>query len=91
MYSFAFDVTAILTDSPQNPLYMFQSVGSGKQNRAYIEPKTNYIYEWSIVSNSSIREVRIYRNYDYIDKQWRGVGLILKQYFNPDGSKVDYQ
>ena len=83
-----FDIVAIFTDSPQNPLYMFLSPGQGEQNRAYIDLETNQIYEWSIDKKSGLREVRTYKDYDYVDGEWRGVELITKQLFDSNGIDV---
>jgi len=86
--NFAFSLSSILTDSPQNPLYIFQAKGSGKQNRAYLDTETNQIYEWSFVPGTKVREVRFYEAYDYINKQWRGVGYKNSQYFEEKGKET---
>ena len=83
-----FDIVALFTDSPQSPLYMYLSPGQGEQNRAYIDLETNQIYEWSLDEKTGLREVRTYEDYDNIDGEWRGVGLITKQFFDSNGFDV---
>ena len=61
-----FDITAIFTDSPQNPLYMMYEPGDGEENRAYQHTQTGLIYEWNTESNG-IRRVNYFKDYDYID------------------------
>lgn len=88
IFSFTFNITAILTDSPSSSLNTFAKPGTGQQNRAYIDIETNQIFEWNYISDCKNREVRIYENYELIKGQWRGAGLIMTQYFDPNGFPI---
>ena len=60
---------------------------SGSQNRAYVDFISGQIYEWSL-KDGNIREVRLYKDYDRINGEWRGTGLVKIQYFDENGHEV---
>jgi RHS repeat-associated protein len=82
-----FDITAIFSNSPRNPLYMFYQPGDGKENRAYQHTQTGLIYEWNTQPNE-IRQVNYFKDYDYIDGEWRGIDQYRTDYFDKSGRKV---
>lgn len=84
-----FSLVALFTDSPSSPIYTFLTPGEGQQNRAYVYLINGQVYEWSFAQGlSDVRELRYYSDYDYINGQWRGIGLTHKFLVGSNGNQI---
>lgn len=86
-YNTLMDITMIasfITDSPHSPMYIYQSIGTGEQNRCYYDVLTNQYWEYSINKDGS-KDVRFYKDYTYDNGTWRGKDLKSTQTYNKKG------
>lgn len=88
--SLLFSIVPLLTNSPNSPLYLFQSPGTGSPNKAY---PTNIIdgypyYEWRW-NEDGLREIQYFNSYFYQNGTWRGQDPVgKKEYFDSSGNPV---
>jgi len=83
------NLSSIIIDSPQSPIYTFQSIATGEQYRASIDFSTGIIYEWHCESTTcKTRRIDYFKDYDYIDGQWRGTGWYGFDLFDENGEKI---